>query len=76
MSEKSLRHLRQFVIDEVGKLAEAELRSLAVMLVDGTITRLAAERPASGGTSEGQIEEKHGSPQAVQGDNVMPFHKH
>jgi hypothetical protein len=26
VSEEGLRHLRQFVIDKVGKLAEAELR--------------------------------------------------
>jgi hypothetical protein len=76
MSEESLWHLRQFVIDEVGKLAQAELRRLAVMLVDGTIIRLAAERPASGGASKGQTEETHGSPPPVQGDDVVPFRRH
>ena len=74
MSEENLRHLRQFVIDEVGKLPEAELRRLAVMLVDGTITRLAAERPAP--ASKGQTEETHGSPPPVQGDDVVPFRRH
>jgi hypothetical protein len=69
--------LQRWVIVEVGNLTEAELKSLVVLLADGTIARLGAERTAiESAKAKGGSRKRMDRRRPVQGDNVTPFPTH